>query len=112
MKVDDAIDIFVAYSSKEKEEFLARLMHELTVIARDSYEVGEDGLTNPQRVRRINEVQHCTSGFLYALLRSNSQRYPDDVLVRIILEHPDDRELERQLGKSFERLITNRLTSV
>ena len=56
-------------------------MHELTVIARDSYEVGEDGLTNPQRVRRINEVQHCTSGFLYALLRNNSQRYPDNVLV-------------------------------
>jgi hypothetical protein len=112
MRVDDAIEIFVSYSSEDKEEFLAHLMHELTVIARDSYEVGQDGLTNPQRVRRINEVQHRVSAYLYALLRGDSQRYTDDVLVKIILEHPDDKELERELGKSFEQLTVNRVTIV
>jgi hypothetical protein len=85
-------------------------MHELSIIARDSYEVGRDGLTNPQRVRRINEVQHPVSAFLCALLRSDTQRYPDDVLLKIILEHPDDNILERQLSESFARLTRNRVT--
>jgi hypothetical protein len=110
MTVDEAIAIFLSYSIEEKEEFLAQLMHELTVIARDSYEVGRDGLVNPQRVRRINEVQHRISSFLCALLRNNPWRYPDDVLMKIILEHPDDSLLEEQLSESFARLTRKRLT--
>ena len=110
MTVDEAIDVLSAYPLKEKEEFLAQLIHELTIIARDSYEVGHDGQTNPQRVRRINEVQHRISDFLCALLGNNPHRYPDDVLIRIILEHPDDSDLERQLGEAFTRLANQRLS--
>ncbi|MDT4896240.1 MAG: hypothetical protein QOH25_1317 [Acidobacteriota bacterium] len=110
MNADKAIAVFVSYSSKDKEEILAHLIHELTVIARDNYEVGHDGLTNPQRVRRINEVQHRISDFLCALLGNNPHRYPDDVLLRIILEHPDDSDLERQLGEAFTRLANQRLS--
>lgn len=109
MTSDKAIAIFVSYSSKDKEEFAAHLMHELTIIARDSYEVGGDSLTNPQRMRRINEIQHRVSDFLCALQRKSQHRYPDDVLVRIILEHPDDLELEQQLNRAFERLANQRL---
>ncbi|HKQ53113.1 MAG TPA: hypothetical protein VJT74_12130 [Pyrinomonadaceae bacterium] len=108
MTSDKAIAVFVSYSSREKEEFLAHLIHELTVVARDSYEVGGDGLTNPQRMRRVNEIQHRASDFLYALLRNNPHRYPDDHLVRIILEHPEDDELARQLNWVFERLADQR----
>ena len=110
MTVDKAIKIFVSHSSEDREEILVYLMHELTIIVRDSYEVGRDGLTNPQRVRRINEVQHCVSAYLYALMSSNSQRYPDDVLIRIILEHPDDKELEEQLSRAFARSTTDRVS--
>ena len=110
MTVDEAIAVFSSYSIEEKEEFLAQLMHELTIIARDSYEVGRDGLTNPQRVRRSNEVQHSISSFLGALLRGDPRRYPDDVLMKIILEHPDDKILEQQLSESFARLTRNRVT--
>ncbi|HKS29413.1 MAG TPA: hypothetical protein VJS44_16400 [Pyrinomonadaceae bacterium] len=112
MSIDDAIALFSSYSLEEQREFLTRLIHELTVLARDSYEVGKDGLTNPQRMRRINEVQHRISANLYALLHGGSYRFPDDVLMRIVLEHEDDKELERQLNNSFERLATNRLTIV
>lgn len=110
MSIDEAIAVFSSYSMEDKEEFPAQLIHELTVIARDSYEVGQDGLINPQRVRRINEVQHRISDFLCALLRGDSNRYPDDVLVRIILEHPDDSVLEKQLSKTFARLTTHRVS--
>jgi hypothetical protein len=111
MTVDDAINVFVSYSSEDKKEFLAHLMYELTIIARDSYVAGNDGLTNPQRVRRLNEVQHRVSAFLWALLRNDPQRYPDDTLVRIILEHPDDNDLQQQLSETFARLTTHRLTT-
>ena len=109
MTADKAISVFVSYSSKDKEEILANLIHALTIIARDTYEIGRDGLTDPQRMRRINEVQHRISDFLCALLSNNPHRYPDDVLVRIILEHPDDNVLERQLSETFARLANQRL---
>ncbi len=89
MTTEEAITVFVSYSSADKQDFLAQLMHELTIIARDSYEVGRDGLTDPRRMRLVNEAQHCVSGFLLALLRDDPQRYPDESLVRIILEQPD-----------------------
>ena len=110
MSTDEAIAIFSSLSQRDKEEFLAHLIHELTIIARDSYEVGGDALVNPQRVRSINEIQHRISAFLWALLRNDSKRYPDDVLVKIILEHPDDNALEQQLNKTFARLANQRLT--
>ena len=110
MTVDEAIALFSSYSTDEKEEFLAHFMHELSVVARDSYEIGRDGLTNPQRVRCINEVLHRVSAFLCALLSDDPQRYPDDALVKIILEHPEDDVLERQLNESFARLARNRVT--
>jgi hypothetical protein len=107
---DKPIDIFLSYSSQEKEEFIAHLIYEITLIARDSYEIGQDGLTNPQRVRRINEVLHRLSAFLCALLSDDPDRYPDDVLAKIILEHPEDSVLERQLSESFARLTSRRVT--
>jgi hypothetical protein len=111
MTVDENITAFSSYSVEEKKEFLAQLMYELTLVARDSYEVGQDGLTNPQRVRRVNEVQHRVGAYLLALMRNNPNRYPDDVLVRIVLEHQNDEELGRQLTEVFARLTTRRLTA-
>ena len=110
MTVDEAIAVFTSSSLNEKKDFLAQLIHDLTIDARDSYEVGGSGLTNPQRVRRINEVQHRVSDFLLALMRDNPHRYPDETLVRIVLEHPSDSELEQQLNRTFTRLANQRLT--
>lgn len=111
MIVEEAITIFSGYSLEEKRDFLAGLSHELTIVARDSYEAGGDGLTDPRRMRLINEVQHSLSGFLWALLRGDSQRYPDNVLVGIILEQPDDEILKRQLNEAFVRLTARYATT-
>ncbi len=110
MTVDEAISVFISYPSEEKEEFLAHLMYELTVLARGTYEVGQEGLTNPRQMRRLNEVQHRVSAFLLALLRNDLKRYPDDLLVKIVLEHPEDNDLERQLSDAFARLMTHRVS--
>ncbi len=111
MTVDEAISVFSSYSAEEKKEFIAQLSYELTVVARGCYEEGGDGLTDPHRLRRINEVQHRVSAFLWALLRGDPNRYPDDALLRIVLEQPGDELLRRELGKTFARMTARRLTA-
>ena len=57
MITGQAITIFSSYTSGQKAEFLAQLIYELTLLARESYEPGGDGLDDPRRVRRLNELQ-------------------------------------------------------
>jgi hypothetical protein len=104
MTTTQAINKFSSLSPEEKIDFLIRLSQELTIVARDSYEAGGTGLTNPARVRLLNEVQHRIAGCLQALVKDSPKRYPDDVLVKIILEHPEDVELQQQLHVAFGRL--------
>lgn len=104
MTTDEAIAVFSSYSREEKKEFLARLIYELTIVTRDSYEVRRDGLSNPERVRRINEIQHRASAFLWALLCDDERRYPDEILIKIVLEQPEDDALARQINEVFARL--------
>ena len=108
MNICDAIDTFSHYSPQEKSDFLIRLAHALTILARETYEVGGEGLTQPARLRLINEIQHRVMGFLIALRAHDTRRYPDEVLVRIILEHPEDSDLQRQVWEMFDRLIIQR----
>ncbi|MBI3327277.1 MAG: hypothetical protein HYZ81_11325 [Nitrospinae bacterium] len=104
-EVQHAIETFCKYSPQEKIDFLIQVAHALTILARDSYAVGEDGLTNPPRLRIINEIQHRLTGFLVALRKQDLKRYPEDVLVRMILEHPEDLDLQRQLQETCSRVM-------
>ena len=108
MNLVEAITVFSSYSQDEKAEFLAQLIYELTVVARDNYEVDGDGLTNPHRMRLINEVQHRLSAFLHQLLSDDPRRYPDDLLIRTLLEHPSDEVLGQHVAEAFAR--AHRLT--
>jgi hypothetical protein len=108
MTNEEAIAIFASYSLAEKEEFIAQFIYELTIVGRGTYVVGQDGLTEPQRLRLINEVQHRLSAYLLALLRHNERRFPDDVLLRIVLEWGNDHELEQQLRATFARVAAAR----
>jgi hypothetical protein len=94
---------FLGLPEREKIEALIHLSHELTILARDTYEPGSTRLSHPSRLRAINEVQHRISGHLLALLRNDPGRYPDEVLAQIILGHDDDPELQRQIGYAFSR---------
>ena len=105
MNMHQAIDTFRHYSPQEKSDFLLHLAHLLTIIARDTYEVGQEGLTKPAQLRRINEVQHRVTSFLVALMKQDGHGYPDDVLVRIILEHPEDLDLQQQLQEACSHLM-------
>ena len=112
MKNHHAVETFRRYSSREKIDFLVRFAHMLTILARDTYEVGENGLTHPSRLRIINEVQHRVTGFLLALMKDDPGRYPDEILVKTVLEHPDDPDLQQQLHRAFEQLAEELITAV
>jgi hypothetical protein len=104
MNIAEAIAYFTALSPEDKASFLARLVHELTMVARDTYEAGTENLTCPARMRAVNEIQHRLTAYLAALLGGDSRRYPDDILVRSVLEQPQDEILERQLAEAFSRI--------
>jgi hypothetical protein len=52
----------------------------------------------------MNEVQHRIMGFLLALMKQEVKRYPDHLFVRLLLEHPDDLDLQQQLQEAFGHL--------
>ena len=110
MNDSSLVQAFINRSCAEKVSLLLRLAYELTIIARDTYDRESDGLTNPVRTRTINEVQHRVLSFLIALRENNLNRYPDDVfvgiLVGIIVDHPEDIELQRQLHEVFSRIVS------
>ena len=106
MNVHQAIARFCTYSPQEKIDLLVHFAHALTVLARDTYVVEGEGVTQPTRLRRLTEVQHRLLGGLIALMKQEAQRYPDEVLVRLLLEHPEDQDLQRQLQEAFHHLTT------
>jgi hypothetical protein len=63
---------------------LAAYAHELTILARNGYEVGTEQLSDPQLVRRLNEVQHRVASAIVSRLQGSKERYPDDALIDII----------------------------
>jgi hypothetical protein len=105
MQIPHAIEAFGHLPVPEKTAFLLHLAHALTILARDTYEVGGTGLTQPARLRHLNEVQHRVLSSVLALRTPATPRYPDDVLVPLILDHPEDRELEHHLHVLWERLM-------
>src|SRR5262245_15044845 len=103
MKTAAATQKFVRMSPDEQVRFLALLGMNLTITGRDTYEPQTEDLIHPARMRAINEIQHVIFGQLYALANDDSHRFPDDVLVAIILEDIRDRVLKKQVHHAFER---------
>ena len=97
MNTKEAIEIFSDLSNEEKADFLARLAFELTIAARDAYEVGTGDLTNPQLIRSVNEIQHRILSQLSAILRKDEKRYPDEVFWQIVFG--DSQALEKIVAR-------------
>jgi hypothetical protein len=105
-----AISRFSASGKDAQLRLLARFGHNLTVEGRDTYVPQTDQVHAPSRLRAINEIQHRVLGHIYSLLTNSDQRYPDDVIVQIMLEH-DDRLLRAQTSRAFEEAWVRGLPS-
>jgi hypothetical protein len=92
-------------SRENKIRFLCRLRLELTVVARHTYTPQTEDISHPAHLRAINELQHRILGYLNALTFDDPRRYPDDVLIAIILEAGKDEEQRQSIHEVFERLL-------
>ena len=110
MDTPTAISRFSAADKDDQLRVLVGFGHNLTVEARDTYVPQTDQVHTPSRLRAINEIQHRVLGHIYALLTDSDQRYPDDVIVQIMLEH-DDRLLRAQTSRAFEEAWARGLPS-
>jgi hypothetical protein len=72
-----------AWSNADKAHFLAVLAHELTVSARGTYEVGTDGVLEPEVLRGFNEIEHRVTGSLRDHLRGVAGMPLEAVLVML-----------------------------
>ena len=104
MNLQDAIRHFSELERKPQIRFLAVFGHNLTIAARDTYEFQSPHVRSPERLRQINEIQHRVFGHIIALQREE-QRYPDDVLISILLDH-EDNHLREQAFWAFDDALS------
>lgn len=78
-------DRYVAMSVKRQAVALARLANQLSLMARETYAVG-DGVSDGERLRTFNEAQNKVLAQLERLLTADPERYPDDVFANILCD--------------------------
>jgi hypothetical protein len=77
---------FAGSSSHEQAKLLSAWMHALTLDARDTYIAGTEAIADPVRLRGMNEAQHRISGQLHKILCDDTDRYPDEVFMAMMLD--------------------------
>lgn len=100
MNAEAATALYSSLNRAAQVKLLGRFGFNLAVAARDTYEAGTEALIDPARLRRINEVQHHVFGHIGKLLNDDPDRYPDDVLISMLLHH-DSIALCSQAERAF-----------
>ncbi len=80
-------------------------MHDLTVAARDTYEVGTEHVVDPARLRRFNELQHRLAAQVAKCAAGDSERMPDDIIIAMVVE------FEESARDAFWRAIELEMTT-
>jgi len=91
--------------ARAKARFLATLSYELTIFGRAAYEVGTNGLTRPELLRHINEIQHRVSACLSQLLQGESDESFERSIADWVLDAPDS-ELNGWTSQAWQRGAT------
>ena len=86
---------------------LAGLAHEMTIVGRSFYLDSPQGQRVPSEVMiALNELQHQITGQQRHLADEDLERYPDDVFISILFDRAATLKLERELLRSFERVVS------
>ena len=79
---------FLTLTGFARQRWLADLLFALTVFARDTYTVGGNGLDDPERMRRYNELMHRTVNQLRKDF-TGGRGMPDDVFGKLVSEEAE-----------------------
>jgi len=101
MDMNEALSLYCDKSDQEKMKILARLSHQLTILARGTYELESDDLSAPKKLRCINEIMHRVLGQLNKYLNSDSSRYPDQLFIKMIFDMAGSCQFEDELLSGF-----------
>jgi hypothetical protein len=88
MEHDEAKRRYTRLPADVQVRVLASFGHNLTIAARDTYECQARCACTAATPR--HQIQHRVFTHILKLLADDPQRYPDDVLLSIMLEHDDD----------------------
>jgi hypothetical protein len=84
-----ATNWFIALQSGERATFLARVAHNLTVVAREYYEFQAPGVTDPLRLREMNELQHHVTSYLSHVLSGTEDQHWAPFIIERMLSNRD-----------------------
>jgi hypothetical protein len=97
----ELLQTYTALNSPAKVRFLAILSHELTIFVRGEYDESIDCDIRIKRLMGSNELQHHISSELRHHLEGNANRYPDEVLMNILLEKAHYYEISSELQQAL-----------
>lgn len=66
--------------------WLSKLFFSVSMLARDTYEVGSDGVEKPKLLRRYNEFLHRLSSHQLKIAKGELDRMPDEQFFLLIAE--------------------------
>jgi hypothetical protein len=82
----ELLQIYTGLDSSAKARFLVALSHQLTIRMRENYDESIDSDKQIKRLMGANELQHHLSSETRHLLEEDTKRYPDEILLNILLE--------------------------
>lgn len=97
MDLNKAVSLYCNESELQQVKFLSRLGHQITIFARDTYEIDGNSLSDPMQLRCINEIMHRILGQQFKLLLGDASRYPDDIFIKMVFEMAADCHFEKYL---------------
>jgi hypothetical protein len=106
--VSEALTEFAPLTPVEKMAFLCLLSLNLTVAARDVFHPPDNSPIQTFKARAYNEILHKVLGCLPSMIKGNTERYPDEVLLNIIFAMAG----EAGIGDEFRWEWTRSMKSV
>ena len=101
MDVDKAIPLYCNEPASQQIKLLSRLGHQVTIFARNTYELNGNSLSDPSQLRCINEIMHRILGQQLKLLLGDESRYPDDLFIKMIFEMAAECNFEKHLSSGI-----------
>ena len=101
------VERYQRMSTREQALFLSRLAWELTIEARSTYDPDSSDLTDPLKLRLVNETMHRIMGQLVAVTTQDLDRYPDEVIFEMILDPGEGLSLRRAANAAFAFVDAN-----
>lgn len=104
MDVNEGAELLNSLSGEDRLIMFGRLSHELTVVARDTYEVGSHNVKDAARLRALNEIQHQMTSVVADLIENQRSTHSGSSVANIFLGEREDKSLERLLQFCFQRV--------